>query len=75
VIRILLLDDEPAVLDITSAYLMRQEGFQVRTIDSVKGANLLLTQYPFDVIIADYEMPDLDGISFLKNIRKTGYRY
>jgi DNA-binding response OmpR family regulator len=71
VIRILLLDDEPAVLDITSAFLNRQEGFRVRTIDSVKGALMLLSEYPFDVIVADYELPDQDGISFLKQVRSS----
>ncbi|MBP9007782.1 MAG: PAS domain S-box protein, partial [Methanospirillum sp.] len=70
-IRILLLDDEPAVLDITSAFLNRQEGFRVRTIDSVKGALMLLSEYPFDVIVADYELPDQDGISFLKQVRSS----
>ncbi|PWR73339.1 PAS domain S-box protein [Methanospirillum stamsii] len=71
-IRILLLDDEPAVLDITSAYLSKQEGYHVRTVDTVKGAKLLLSQFPIDVIVADYAMPDTDGISFLKSLRKTG---
>jgi PAS domain S-box-containing protein len=71
VIRILLLDDEPAILDITSAFLNRQEGFRVRTIDSVKGALMLLSEYPFDVIVADYELPDQDGISFLKQVRSS----
>ena len=66
-IRILLLDDEPAVLDITSAYLSKQEGYHVRTVDTVKGAKLLLSQFPIDVIVADYAMPDTDGISFLKD--------
>jgi len=71
VIRILLLDDEPAVLDITSTYLSKQEGFRVRTVDSVRGAQLLLSQYPFDVIIADCAMTDLDGISFLKDVKDS----
>jgi len=72
VIRILLLDDEPAVLEITSAFLKRQEGFTVRTIDCVNGALMLLSQYQFDVIVADYRLPDQDGVFLLKEIRKTG---
>lgn len=48
-VRILLLDNEPAIPDITSSFLMHQKGFQIRTADSVKGAGLLLTQYLIDV--------------------------
>lgn len=52
-------------------YLERAKEFAVTTAHSgAEGLNLLKTQR-FQAIVADYQMPDMDGIEFLKNVRAT----
>ena len=73
-IAILLVDDDPAVLDSFKAILEREPDFAVDTIaTSTEALDLLDTRY-FDVIISDYSMPDLDGISLLREARARGCR-
>jgi PAS domain S-box-containing protein len=73
-IAILLVDDDPAVLDSFKAILEREPDFAVDTIaTSTEALDLLETRY-FDVIISDYSMPDLDGISLLREARSRGCR-
>jgi PAS domain S-box-containing protein len=72
-IRILLVDDEPALLDIARIFIEREEGLRVTTCPSAFDAMRLLSgQERFDVIVSDYEMPAMDGIEFLKKIREDG---
>lgn len=71
-IRILLLDNEQTINERTSSFLKEQNGFQVRITDSVKSATNLLSQYSYDVIVSEYDIPDLDSISFLKQNRQRG---
>jgi PAS domain S-box-containing protein len=71
-IRILLVDDEPALLDIARIFIERDQGLKARTCPSAFDALRLLGQERFDVIISDYEMPAMDGIEFLKKIRSDG---
>ena len=73
-IAILLVDDDPAVLDSFKAVLEKEPDFTVDTIStSTEALDLLDTRY-FDVIISDYSMPDLDGISLLREARGRGCR-
>jgi PAS domain S-box-containing protein len=68
--RILLVDDEPAYLNLASIYLERS-GFSVKTTSSATEAFKELDCNRFDAIISDYLMPDMDGITFLKEICTT----
>ncbi len=73
-IAILLVDDDPAVLDSFKAILQKEPDFVIDTIaTSTEALELLDTRY-FDVIISDYSMPDLDGISLLREARARGCR-
>ena len=69
-IRILYVDDDPALLDIGRLFLERSPDFSVTTIDSAPAALRLLENEHFDAIISDYQMPKMDGITFLKTARK-----
>ena len=71
-IRILLVDDEPALLDIARIFIERDQGLNATTCASAFDALRLLGQERFDVVISDYEMPAMDGIEFLKKIRSDG---
>jgi len=73
-IPILLVDDEPALLEIAKIFIEREGGYQVTTCSSAFEAMKILENSQFTVIISDYEMPAMDGIEFLKKIRTVGNR-
>jgi DNA-binding response OmpR family regulator len=68
--KILVVDDEPGIRDIIKKYAVF-EGHQVT--EAVDGMNAidLCRQQEFDIIILDIMMPELDGFSTCKEIRKT----
>lgn len=68
--HVLCVDDEDFLLDISKLFLEREGDFKVDTaLSASEGLNKQLdTQY--DAIISDYEMPGMNGIEFLKEIRK-----
>lgn len=66
--RILLVDDEVAVLRTVSAYL-EQDGFNVLTAEDSKGAIEAARNFQPDLIILDVMLPGMDGFSVLREIR------
>ncbi|TXT54552.1 MAG: putative Histidine kinase [Candidatus Thorarchaeota archaeon] len=69
--RILHVDDEPDMLEITRRFLMKQDDrFVVECSDSVSNALELLEENKYDLIISDYMMPNIDGLEFLRCVRK-----
>jgi PAS domain S-box-containing protein len=70
--RILYVDDEPALLEIGKLFLEQSGQLIVDTITSAPAALALLSSKSYDAIIADYQMPDMDGIEFLKTVRASG---
>lgn len=71
-IQVLYVDDEPALRDIGKLFLERTGYFSVVTIDSASAALALIKKKHFDCIVSDYQMPGVDGISFLKSVRAHG---
>lgn len=65
----LYVDDEPALLDVTRLFLEKTKKFNIATEESAKSALRLLKAQQFDVIVADYQMPGMDGIEFLRQVR------
>ena len=72
-IRVLYVDDEPSLLDIGKLFLERLGDFSVTTASGVTEAINLLQGESFDVIISDYQMPEVDGIAFLKYLKSHKY--
>jgi adenylate cyclase len=62
--RILLVDDEPAVLQALKRLLYRQ--YQVFTANSGLEALAMLDDEPYDLIISDMRMPGMSGADLLK---------
>jgi len=68
-ISVLYVDDEPELLGLCKIFLERDGEFSVTPIPSVQEALGLLAKSSFDVIVSDYQMPDIDGLEFLKRVR------
>ena len=71
-ISILYVDDEPGLLEIGKLFLERSGQFSVDIITSAPAALTLLDTKTYDAIISDYQMPEMDGIEFLKKVRTSG---
>jgi CheY-like chemotaxis protein len=69
---ILCVDDDPQILILLKSFLEREPGFVVET--STSGAEALerADTRNFDAILSDYYMPEMDGISLLREIRARG---
>jgi CheY-like chemotaxis protein len=65
---VLIIDDEPALLELLTLTLL-QEGFKVlRAPDGRKGVELATSCHP-DVIILDFTMPEFDGSKVVAQLR------
>ena len=71
-IRLLYVDDEPCLLEIGKLYLEKVGTFAVDTFLSAGDALEQLRRKEYDAIISDYQMPDMDGIMFLRELKATG---
>lgn len=70
-ISVLYVDDEPVLLEIGKIYLEKTGMFQVDTLNSPKIAMHRMQSRVYDAIVSDYQMPEMDGIAFLKAVRET----
>lgn len=68
-ISVLIIDDELPVLKAISSVL-KHESINAACAQSCKEASGLLRQHSFDIILLDIMMPEQDGFSFLKELRK-----
>lgn len=71
-VRVLYVDDEPALLELARHYLENTGEFSVDTVQNVPDAAKALEMHEYDAIVSDYQMPDSDGITFLKHLRCQG---
>jgi PAS domain S-box-containing protein len=71
VISILFVDDESALLDVGKIFLEENEGYCVQCALSGKDAIDLMAAGKYDAIVADYQMPGMDGITLLKKVREN----
>jgi PAS domain S-box-containing protein len=69
-ISILYVDDEPGLLELCRIFLEQTGEFRVDTVESGSEALTRLRDRHYDAIISDYQMPEMDGISLLKSIRR-----
>ncbi len=69
---ILYVDDELALLEIGKLFLEQRGLFSVDTVTSASDALQVIAGKRYDAIISDYQMPEMDGIEFLKQVRSSG---
>ncbi len=68
--RILVVDDEKDVLGMFEKYL-RMRGFQVLTAPNVLEALRIQKRDAPDIILTDYNMPEMNGIDLLRELHKV----
>ena len=66
--RILVVDDEPQIPRLVGALL--GEGYRVEGAGSAAEALARLEDTPFDVVLTDLAMPELDGIELIRRARR-----
>jgi DNA-binding response OmpR family regulator len=66
--RILVVDDDPPSVKMT-AFLLREEGYEVLAANNGRDALLLMEREKPDLVLLDVMMPGLDGFETLREIR------
>lgn len=67
--RVLVIDDEPQIRRLLSLSL-KGHGYEVQTADSGEtGLDLLATE-PFDLLLLDLGLPDMDGLEVCREVRQ-----
>ncbi len=66
--KVLYVDDEPVLLEIVKIFLEKSKEFSIDITTSVNDVIQSEKLKSYDAIISDYQMPGMDGISFLKYV-------
>jgi len=66
--RILVVDDDPEILDLIEAVLTRN-GMEPRKAVSASAAEAVLDEFKPDLVVLDLMMPGEDGLSFCRRLR------
>lgn len=56
---------------LSSKKILAHLGHQVRSAENGKEAMILFYQYPFDLILMDCQMPEMDGFQTTRAIREA----
>lgn len=72
-LRVLVVDDEPT-LRLGFAYALSNRNTLVETASNGRTALERINAEPFDIMILDLRMPEIDGTSVIEELRATGNR-
>ena len=67
--RILVIDDEMIVCE-SCKRILEEDGYEVETALSGKEAFAKMRENPFDIVITDLKMPEIDGMEVLRTFQK-----
>ncbi len=67
--RVLIVDDEPELLEIYGD-LLERAGYQVETAGDGRAALKRLLSGQFNLVLSDISMPDMDGLHLLRAVRE-----
>ena len=68
--RILVVDDEPLVVRSLEALLTLEADYEILGFTSCRAALEAIRTRPCDVAISDFLMPEMDGVTFLREVRR-----
>jgi two-component system, NtrC family, response regulator AtoC len=68
-IRLAVIDDEPVVCQ-RLKQVFRRSGFEIETFGAGKPALERMAQQPFDLILTDIRLPDINGLEILRQVKK-----
>jgi len=68
--RVMIVDDEEMVVTSLESFLTLETSYEVLAYTSPERALDKLDEVSVHVVVADFMMPDMDGIAFLKSVRK-----
>jgi len=71
-LSVLVIDDQKSLLEVIRPLLERFGNMNVKTAVSAQEAMDLLMSNTYDAMVVDYDLPDINGIEFLKIIRAKG---
>ena len=71
VMRILIIEDDPSVADYVARGL-REAGHNPELSGNGRDGLIRATTEPFDVLVVDRMLPDLDGLTVVKTLRGSG---
>jgi DNA-binding response OmpR family regulator len=67
--RILLIDDEPDILDLLERFLVR-EGFPVDKAIDGRGALRMMEKSFYNIVLCDIRLPDIDGKNLIARLKE-----
>jgi len=70
--RILVVDDEPAIVELLQEVLTTA-GYVVDAAPDARGALDLIRENIYDVAILDFNLPDMDGVMLHRQIRQMDF--
>jgi CheY-like chemotaxis protein len=70
--KALLVDNDTLSLELSKTFLELYYNIRSDTVNSAGEALLRLKKESYDVVVSDYDMPLMDGITFLRTIRDNG---
>lgn len=66
---IIIVDDEEMVLTSLKSFLTLETEYNVKTFTSAREALAYIEKEHVDLVVSDYLMPEMDGISFLASVK------